>query len=269
MKNKIFLFLVLFLLLFSVTSYAAVPYTFTNGTVADATEINSNTNYFENKFSTTSGHDHDGADSKTITTLGTISSGTWQGSIIDEAYGGTGQNTYASGDLLWATSSDTLARLAIGSYGSLLMADVSTGQPAWLTTGTNESDSLFSRGSDTNPAWGGPVAIGNFTRDMTAASGSQSYTGIGFRPKAVILIGTLASGDFSIGFSQQTAQGQSMVYGTTPSYDNAGQTIWLTSDQVNAQYASVGSLDRDGFTLSWTKTASPTGTGEISYMAFR
>jgi hypothetical protein len=70
----------------------------------------------------------------TITTLGTITAGTWQGSTIMEGYGGTGQSTYGKGDILYANtdSSNTLAKLsgvAAASYQFLMMG--SNGLPAW------------------------------------------------------------------------------------------------------------------------------------------
>jgi hypothetical protein len=37
-----------------------------------------------------------------------------------------------------------------------------------------------------------------------------------------------------------------------------------TPDQ---QYASLASLDADGFTLTWTKQNSPTGTARVAYLA--
>ena len=43
-----------------------------------------------------------------ITTLGTIATGTWQGTVIDEVYGGTGQSSYTTGDILYASGANTL-----------------------------------------------------------------------------------------------------------------------------------------------------------------
>ncbi|NBP55194.1 hypothetical protein EBU71_01410 [bacterium] len=55
-----------------------------------------------------------------ITTLGTISSGAWQGTTIGAPYGGTGQSSYSVGDLLIATASNTLGKLNIGTAGQVL-----------------------------------------------------------------------------------------------------------------------------------------------------
>ncbi len=58
---------------------AAVTYTFTNGTTADATEVNQNFTDLVDEFNATTGHSHNGTDSKKIATLGvatTIGTGT-------------------------------------------------------------------------------------------------------------------------------------------------------------------------------------------------
>jgi hypothetical protein len=58
-----------------------------------------------------------------ITTLGTIATGTWNGTVIDEVYGGTGQSSYTTGDILYASGSNTLAKLTLGASGKILQSD--------------------------------------------------------------------------------------------------------------------------------------------------
>ena len=58
-----------------------------------------------------------------ITTLGTISQGTWNGDVIGEVYGGTGQSTYTTGDILYASGSNTLDKLTLGASGKILQSD--------------------------------------------------------------------------------------------------------------------------------------------------
>jgi hypothetical protein len=52
-----------------------------------------------------------------ITTLGTITTGTWNATTIGTVKGGTGLTTYATGDILYASASNTLAKLTIGTDG--------------------------------------------------------------------------------------------------------------------------------------------------------
>ena len=58
-----------------------------------------------------------------ITTLGTIATGVWQGTVIDEVYGGTGNSSYTTGDILHASGSNTLAKLALGASGKILQSN--------------------------------------------------------------------------------------------------------------------------------------------------
>jgi hypothetical protein len=66
----------------------------------------------------------------TITTLGTITTGTWNGTTIGSGYGGTGLTTYATGDLIYASATNTLAKLTAGADGKVLQINAS-GVPVW------------------------------------------------------------------------------------------------------------------------------------------
>ena len=65
-----------------------------------------------------------------ITTLGTISTGTWSADTIATTKGGTGLTTYTTGDILYASASNTLAKLTIGTNGKVLQVNGS-GVPVW------------------------------------------------------------------------------------------------------------------------------------------
>lgn len=67
-----------------------------------------------------------------IITLGTVTTGTWQGTSVKAGYGGTGITSYTAGNMLYATGASTLAKLAIGGAGTFMMSNGSA--PTW----TNE-----------------------------------------------------------------------------------------------------------------------------------
>jgi len=58
-----------------------------------------------------------------ITTLGTIATGTWNGDAIGEVYGGTGQTSYTTGDILYSDGANSLAKLALGVDGKILQSN--------------------------------------------------------------------------------------------------------------------------------------------------
>jgi hypothetical protein len=65
----------------------------------------------------------------TITTLGTVTTGTWQSTAIASAYGGTGFTTYSKGDFLYASAANTLSKLTAGTNGQTLQ--LQDGVPYW------------------------------------------------------------------------------------------------------------------------------------------
>lgn len=67
-----------------------------------------------------------------ITTLGTIATGTWNATEIGVAYGGTGLTSYTSGDLIYASGTTALSKLAAGADGTILYSNAGT--PAWTDT---------------------------------------------------------------------------------------------------------------------------------------
>lgn len=57
-----------------------------------------------------------------ITTLGTISAGVWSGTAIAANKGGTGQTAYTIGDIIYASASDALSKLADAAVGNALIS---------------------------------------------------------------------------------------------------------------------------------------------------
>jgi hypothetical protein len=69
----------------------------------------------------------------TITTVGTITTGVWTATTVATTYGGSGQTTYAEGDLLVGSGS-TLAKLALGADGTILRSV--GGTTSWVAADT-------------------------------------------------------------------------------------------------------------------------------------
>ena len=65
-----------------------------------------------------------------ITTLGTISTGTWSGTTIATNKGGTGLTSYTLGDLLYSSATNTLSALPAGTSGQVLQMN-GGGTPTW------------------------------------------------------------------------------------------------------------------------------------------
>lgn len=122
-----------------------------------------------------------------ITTLGTITTGTWAGTAIAPTSGGTGISTYTTGDILFASAANTLSKLPIGTVGQLLT--VSGGLPSWQS-GSGATITITGN-------TGGAISSGTFnlltanTTAVFAGSGSTFTLDFGL---SNLLIGTTAPG---------------------------------------------------------------------------
>ena len=123
------------------------------------------------------------------------------------------------------------------------------------------------------------VKIGSFTRDMTLASGTQAVTGVGFKPRAVLFLSNVANtGQASIGFGAlpNTATGpfdsvslNSRTATSAGTFSTNTGTVFAYQGSTDYYNGNLSDFDSDGFTMSWVKTGSTTGTLEIYYMAFQ
>jgi hypothetical protein len=164
---------------------------------------------------------------------------------------------------------DDGSNLAIGSDADGDTYYRASGALARLAKGT-ANFKKFMNAAGTAPEWAAGVKVGTFTRDLTAASGDVSYSGVGFKPSAIIFLANKTSNpEASWGFSTGAVNYTTYYRGTGIIGNNSNACIMLTPDATNIQHALVKTLDAHGFTLTWTKVNSPTGTGTIFYLAFR
>lgn len=98
----------------------------------------------------------------------TLSQATWQGVAIAAPYGGTGQTVYAVGDLLYASTTSALSKLADVAVGQVLVSGGVGVAPAW--SGTPSVASLVLTGTGTLTSTAGNAT---FTTALTAASGNE------------------------------------------------------------------------------------------------
>lgn len=80
-----------------------------------------------------------GVTGSSLTSVGTIATGVWQGTAIGTIYGGTNITSYTTGDILYASATNTLSKLAAGIDGYVLT--MASGVPSWAASsggGANE-----------------------------------------------------------------------------------------------------------------------------------
>jgi hypothetical protein len=118
-----------------------------------------------------------------VTTTGTLAL-TYSGTALPEANGGTAQTTYTTGDLLYASGANTLAKLPVGTTGQVLK--VAAGVPSWDTD---------SAGSGTVTS----VDLSGGTTGLTTSGGPITTSG------TITLAGTLAPGNGGTGVANNAA----------------------------------------------------------------
>lgn len=69
-----------------------------------------------------------------LTSVGTITTGTWSANTIAATVGGTGYNTYAIGDILYASATNALSKLSKGTGSQILMMNSGATAPIWSST---------------------------------------------------------------------------------------------------------------------------------------
>lgn len=110
------------------------------------------------------------------------------------------------------------------------------------------------------------------TRDMTAATGNVAYTGVGFTPTSIIAFATIDGTVYPIswGFSDSALTEKSLARNNdTFWYGSLNALVYAVQAAGANQTCVVASYDTDGFTLTWTKANSPTGTLNIIFLCFR
>lgn len=114
---------------------------------------------------------------------------------------------------------------------------------------------------------------GAFTYDVSTASGTQAITGVGFTPKSLSFIAVFTTGGVAgsscwgcdDGSSPRCITNLGATY--SPQFDGSN-SIDIINSGGNAATAKITAFGADGFTLTWTKVGSPTGTITIIYQAF-
>lgn len=189
-----------------------------------------------------------------ITGLGTITNGAWNATPVTGQFGGTGQSSYTIGDILYASGSTALSKLAGVATGNV----------------------LISGGVGTAPSWG---KVGLTTHVSGILAGTNGGTGVDNGTKTITLGGNLTtSGAFNTTFTVTgttavtlPTTGTLVAAGSSPSF--TGLTIGTLSGVLKASSGVVsGSATTtdltEGTNLYYTdaraRAALSTGNG-ISY----
>jgi len=110
-----------------------------------------------------------------------------------------------------------------------------------------------------------------FTRDISI-TGTQAITGLGFKPASILFLAAIITSDSVSIASMNGGSGLGIFNSgeeTADTWSVASHCIVMTTGIGIVGYGNVSSIDTDGFTITWAKSGSPTGTAGITYMAFK
>lgn len=108
------------------------------------------------------------------------------------------------------------------------------------------------------------------TRLMDAASGDVAYTGYGFLPTALVALANVDSAyGWSLGFVGSDGVSYSIFESTAGVMSSYTRLLELRTASGVGQLGILKSYDADGFTITWTKAGSPTGTGYFAVLALK
>lgn len=106
----------------------------------------------------------------------------------------------------------------------------------------------------------------NESRLMNAVAGDVSYTGYGFKPRALYVFGLYVGSSTLRCFGSASVSDMTGKCIHTDYLSNANQSNAMFKFQTGIdefQFAVVKSFDNDGFTLTWTK-----GVGGLAVSAY-
>jgi hypothetical protein len=159
-----------------------------------------------------------------ITTLGTVGTGVWQGTTVAANFGGTGFISYAVGDILFASTTSVLSKLA----------DVATG------------NALISGGVGVAPAWGKIGLATHVSGSLPAGNGGTGYSSFTDGDLLVGLNGAVIA-KLAIGSTNQVLT----VVGGLPAWGGAPSSA-LTS--TNIGYGNGSNVLTGTSTFTWTNS---------------
>lgn len=114
------------------------------------------------------------------------------------------------------------------------------------------------------------VAWGQLSKNISEASVNTAYTGVGFTPKAVFFLSAIY-GAYSVGMGVAGAENKGASFSGVTAAPVGSSDACINLVEVGGSgdysYATIASLDADGFTLAWVRSGTPVGTRTVSYLA--
>lgn len=178
--------------------------------------------------------------SQTLTNKTLSTGSTWQGNVVGAAYGGTGQSSYTVGDLLYASGTTALSKLAGVATGNVLLSGGVATAPSWgkvgLTTHVSGTLAIGNGGTGvTGTPTNGQLLIGNGSgytlANLTAGSNISITNGAGsISIAATAAVGPLVENLDVVSTNYTVVSGRN-AFSVGPMTINSGVVVTVSSGQ--------------------------------------
>ena len=206
--------------------------------------------------------------------MGTLTAGTWNANTIGVTYGGTGFSSYTVGDLLYADTSSTLAKLADVAYGNVLLSGGVGTAPSYgkVSLTAHVTGTLAASNGGTGAATLTGYVYGNGTGAMTASTSiPNAATTATSANTASAIVARDASGNFSAGTITASLSGNASTATSAGSVTNsvtfnnggagsASGTGFNGSSAITVSYNTIGAPSTTGTNASGTWSISISGS---------
>jgi hypothetical protein len=184
---------------------------------------------------------HNGTSSKTVAFTDSTMTGTWNGTAIGVIYGGTGLTSFAAGDLLYASASNTLAALAKGTANQVLGMNNGATAPEYKTVSGTTNRVTVTHGANS-------ITL-SAPQDLHTAA-TPSFGGLTLTGTLNLNTSTLATNQTTVNLVNTTA--------TTVNLAGAGTTVSIGASTgtttVNNSLTVTGNLTVNGTTITVNST---------------
>lgn len=237
-----------------------------------------------------------------VTGVGTLTAGTWNATAIGAVYGGTGLTSYAVGDLLYADTTTSLAKLAdvavgnalisggVGaapSYGKIGLATHVSGTLPVANGGTGVTSStgtgsvvLSDSPTLVSPALGTPasgvatnltgtasgLSIGGNAATATTATTATNQSGGTVSATTIAMSGTTftASGGSSATYGAVTVRGEKNGWAGLNFKDTAGTNCNTLMARSSDGYGGIYNKADNAWLIQWDGSGNVTATANFT-----